>query len=94
MAGSLHAGTIEIIPYFAIGLFQLAAIWSGLEVWFGLSGFLGFVGALFLAYFPIIGALLGMYGAVSAWGWSWLGAGALFFWQIPIVIVAAIADRE
>jgi hypothetical protein len=90
-------GVLAAIGFFVMGLVQLAAIMGGLKIWIGLSGFLGFVVAGFLAYFPLVGSVLGMYGAVTLWGWSWLGAAALFLWPLAlglaVAAVGAVAER-
>ena len=86
MKGVLYLG------YLALGLFQFLAIVAGFKIWLGISAFFAAIISLFLAYTPILGTGVGMYGAVSAWNWSWLQAGALFFGPfIAIVLIAAIS---
>jgi hypothetical protein len=79
---------VAILGYLLVGLIQLAAIIEGLNSWIGLPTILAIPFAFFLAYIPIVGAVLGMVGAVSFWGWSWYWAGLLFFW--PIVLLVAV----
>jgi hypothetical protein len=77
------------IAYAILGLFQLAAIMAGLEDWIGLHWIIAVPLAFFIAYTPLLGTVVGMFGAVTAWQWSWLQASVLFFW--PLVVIAVIA---
>jgi len=89
---------IAAIMFFILGLFQLFAIMDGIQVWLGIGSFLSFMLALFLAYFPLVGTGLGMYGAVTAWGWSWMQAIGLFFGPFIVIVVitllAGVFDRS
>lgn len=80
------------IAYLVIGFVQLFAIMEGIEYATGISGFFAFIIASFTTYIPLLGASLGVYGAVKAWDWTLLQAGALFFWYIPIAILFAISS--
>ena len=80
--------TLAIVAYTLLGLFQLAAVIAGLEIWMGLPLLIAVPLAFFIAYFPVIGTLVGMFGAVTAWHWSWLQAFLLFFG--PLVLIMAI----
>ncbi len=80
---------LAYIVYFVLGLFQLAAIISGIEVWLELHGLVAAVIAMPVAYIPVVGSLLGVYGAVTAWGWSWLTAGGLFFGPLALAFTLA-----
>lgn len=73
-----------------LGLFQLAAVMAGLEEWMGLHWIIAAPVAFFIAYIPLIGTVVGMFGAVSAWHWSWLQAGALFFAPFVVILVLGI----
>lgn len=74
--------------YLIIGFWQFFAIVDGLEVWYGFHGFIATILAFFIAQFPIIGTLVGINGAVDAWGWSWLSAILLYLgpWILPIML--------
>ena len=78
------------IAYVILGLFQLAAIMAGLEAWVGLHWIIAAFLAFFLAYMPVVGTIVGMFGAVTAWHWSWLQAWGLFFGPLVVILVLAI----
>jgi len=80
--------TVTIIGYFALGLLQWAAVLGGLEDWLGLHWLLAVILAFPISYMPIIGTVLGIFGAHAAWGWSWMQSIALFF--APMVIIYAV----
>lgn len=82
------------IAYFALGVFQFFALWSGIEVWLDIGSFFAGVVAFLLAGVPIIGTALGMYGAVEAWGWSWTQAVGLFFGPFLVIAVIALLSRD
>lgn len=79
------------IAYAILGLFQLAAVMAGLEDWVGLHWIFAVVAAFFIAYIPVVGTVVGMFGAVTAWQWSWLQAGTLFFGPFVAIVVLSIA---
>jgi hypothetical protein len=83
-------GIIAAILYVGLGLLQLDATFAGLEDWLGLHWIIAGPLALFLAYFPLVGTIVGMFGAVSAWGWSWLQAGALFFGPFVVIVTLTL----
>jgi hypothetical protein len=82
---------LVFVGYLVLGLFQLAAVMAGLEDWLGLHWIIAIPLAFFIAYIPIVGSIVGMFGAVAAWHWSWLQAGALFFGPLIVIGIAAIA---
>lgn len=75
------------IIYFGVGLVQLAATMAGLEQWLGLHWLIAVPLAMILAYVPLVGTIVGMFGAVHAWGWEWWQAGALFFGALALTVV-------
>ena len=75
------------IAYLIVGLVQLAAIAAGIEYGAGLGGILSFILAALLTYIPLLGSVLGVYGAVNEWHWGIWQAGALFFWYVPVAIL-------
>lgn len=78
------------IAQFVIGLVQIIAVWDGVAYLIGANSFIGkafaFLVALFLTYIPLVGSLIGVYGAVNVWDWSLVKSLILFFWYVPIII--------
>ena len=68
-------------------LFQLAAITAGLESWVGLHWTIAYPLGLFLAYMLLLGTIVGIHGAVTAWQWTWLQARGLFFGPFLGIVV-------
>jgi len=85
------------VGYFALGFFQLFAVYAGLSDWVGLHWIIAGPLAFFISYMPLIGTVVGMFGAVESWGWSWIQAFALFFGPFIVISVAymlaSTADR-
>ena len=79
-------GAVLPIGYFLLGLFQLAAIMAGAQVWWGLGTISSGIVGLVLAYIPVVGTVVGIAGAHSGFGWSWPVAALLFLW--PYVLAA------
>ena len=77
---------------------QIAAVIAGLDVWLGLPWLLAIILAFFVGGIPGIGTVVGMFGAVDGWGWSWTQAGLLFFGPLVLIFaigaIASIADRR
>jgi hypothetical protein len=89
------------IAYIVVGFSQLFAIIDGLEYALGLHWLLAGMFALFITYIPLLGSIIGVYGAVNVWDWSLLQASALFFWYVPVFLliflfggVASLFDRR
>lgn len=59
---------VGFIIYLGLGLLQLAAIIAGLENWIGLHWLLAAIVAFPLAYLPLAGTVIGIVGAITAWG--------------------------
>lgn len=79
---------IALFLYLLVGLIQFLVIPAGIEVWFGLHWMVGAMGALILAWVPIVGQGAGLAAAVSALGWPVAAAAALFLW--PVWLLAAV----
>ena len=75
------------VGYFLLSLLQFFAIWDYLSA--GAGGFFSFFGAIFLAYIPVVGSVLGVLGAHDIWGWSWGGAIALIFGPLLFMLMIA-----
>jgi len=65
--------------YLLFGLFQIAAAATGLQHLTGLWRSVCWCGALLVGWMPLIGTVLGIYGAHVDWQWSLPTACALFF---------------
>ena len=72
--------------YLILAFLQFFAIADGLEVWFGLNGFVNTLLALFIAQMPIVGTVVGINAAVNVWNWSWLSAFLLYFGPLLITM--------
>lgn len=90
------------IAYFVIGIVQFFAVWDGAKYFLGVESFIGgafaFAVSMFLTYIPLVGSILGVYGAVNVWDWSLTKALILFFWYVPLLILlmgySLISDRK
>lgn len=80
------------IAYFVMGIVQLFAAWDGFMYMLGVGAFVGGLLAFTLAYVPILGSIVGMYGAIKVWDWSFLQAFVLFFWYL--ILFAAVMGIE
>ncbi len=91
LLGCLFWGLIIVID-----IIQAFAIYAGLAPTMGWFGALLTAGAT--AWIPLIGTILAIYGAISAWGWEPLAAIALFAGPyiilIPIAIIASLFQRK
>jgi hypothetical protein len=85
---SAFLGCLVQIIYFLMGLLQLAAIMGGIEDWWGFPWWVAIFIAFSLAYIPIVGTIVGIMGAIEAFGWSPVTAITLFCW--PYIIYIAI----
>ena len=80
--------------YFIMAALQVVATWQGLEQSQGLPRMLAMVGGGLVGAVPVLGSITGMWGAMAAWGWSFLPSLVVFFWYVPtILIVAALEAR-
>lgn len=73
--------------YICIGFVQLSAIASAFQLWWGIGTFSSYLLGAFLGYMPLVGAIIGMIGAMEVWHWEWWQAGGLFFGGLLLTIV-------
>jgi hypothetical protein len=73
------------IAFVVMGFVQLFAAWDGFMYMLGVGSFVGGILAFFTAYIPVIGSVVGMYGAMNVWGWSFLQSFILFFWYLVLI---------
>lgn len=83
MAGILYG------VYFVVGIAQFFAIWDAIELYLD-WGLLDFLIALFVTYIPLLGSILGYFGATEVWYWEPWQALALFFWYVPIMAIVFV----
>jgi hypothetical protein len=84
------------LGWLAVGLLQWFATVDGIVLWLGLPWLLAAILSAFLAWFPLVGSVIGAFGAVHAWGWSWTSAALLFGFPLMVaaLLVAVIALSE
>ncbi|EEB7406795.1 hypothetical protein GL503_06670 [Salmonella enterica] len=66
--------------FFITSVIQLIAISSYFSDYLQWNGFISFIVAFFLTWFPVLGSLSGILGAVLVWHWNTLFAILLFIW--------------
>lgn len=82
-------GPWMVILYFGYSLLSLAAMFTGLEAWWGWPGWVAFLAGVFvISSFPLIGTILGVMGAIKGWGWDWYWALLIFAPGIAIFILS------
>jgi hypothetical protein len=74
------AGPMFLIAFLGTGILQLFAICGGIESWLDWLILPAVALALFLNCIPVVGTVLGVYGAVESWDWSWTTAILVFCW--------------
>lgn len=85
-------GPILGIGYFCLGIIQFVAMFAGLTDWIGLHWLIAGPVSLFIAYIPLVGTVLGIMGAMTAWSWPLLHALALFLGPFVVIAVLALAS--
>jgi hypothetical protein len=92
---AIFSGSIFYFMYFGLGLLQLAAVFSGIQEWWGWHPVAAFLTGLFVAYIPVVGQITGVMGAHDGWGWSWFWSIGLFIGPyIVLGILGTIFDRR
>lgn len=66
--------------FFITSIIQLIAIDSYFAEHLQWNGFVAFIAAFILTWFPILGSIAGILGAVMVWHWDVLFAILLFIW--------------
>ncbi len=77
-----------MIVYVCIGFLQFFAIVDGIEAWLDIPHLLALLVAVFMAWFPLVGQILGFFSAWMVWDWHFFGAFALFFWPLILGLIA------
>lgn len=81
------------IFYVGYGILQFFAIWDGLLNISHHNSIIMLLVSLGLAFTPVVGTCLGIWGASSAWGWSLFYSVSIFiipyfFVNVPLLIIA------
>lgn len=90
------------IGWMLIGLIQFFAVWDGVIYAFDFESFFSktfaFMIAVAIAYTPILGSLVGIYGAVNAWEWSLIKAVIVVGWPIiffvGFIVYAFVSEKR
>ena len=69
--------------YLAYGLIQYSAVVAQIHSFTHLNGFFSAILSLILTYFPVVGSIIGFFGAKDVWGWHWWQA-ALLYLGLPV----------
>jgi len=79
-----------VILYLIMGVVQFFAIIAGVHIWWGIGWLEAAIASFALTYTPLVGAALSVVGAVSAWGWNYIAAAALFFFPYILYFLALV----
>lgn len=74
------------ISYWVVAILQFFGIYALFSDVWDWNWFFAFFAALITCGIPVLGTILGVYGAHEGWGWSWLASLALYLW--PFILVA------
>jgi putative Mn2+ efflux pump MntP len=88
------AGMLGCLVYLGLGLLQLAAIMAQLESFLGWPWFVAGPVGIFLTYIPLVGSVVGFFGAKDVFGWEWWQAGLLFFGIGLLSVIMAFASSS
>jgi hypothetical protein len=80
-------GAAPMVLFIVMGLVQLWAVSDEIHAVTHLPGFLSMGASLFLTYVPLIGSVIGFFGAKDVWGWEWWQAALLCFGPFGLVVV-------
>jgi hypothetical protein len=85
---------VLFIAYIAFGIAQIWAGIEGMNLYFGIDGFLAFIILVIAYYIPLIGtagvAFITYYGARYGWNWEWWQALLLAVPGLVLLIVAML----
>ena len=85
---------LVIIPpvlFFTMGLVQLAAIVAEVGAVIHTPVFISFLLGLLITYVPVVGSLVGFFGAKDVWLWPWWQAAILYLgWPVLVFAIFAI----
>lgn len=84
---------VFIVIYIAIEFAQYFAVYDVFHKAVELPMLLAVFVSMIVAYIPLLGTGIGVYGAVTVWDWSWIAAALLFFWFVPVGAIFLMIDR-
>lgn len=76
--------TLCMLPMTAFVVLHFLGVRDGLVQYFDVGTIFATLIAMTLGYIPVLGSLVGYYGAVYAWGWDWYWALVVFLWYLPV----------
>lgn len=77
------------LGYIAMGIVQFMATYAFFRGHWDWGFLMAGLASFFLAYFPLVGSICGMIGAMYVWHWAWWQAGLLFSWW-PVLYVSMV----
>jgi hypothetical protein len=72
-------GVAPTVLFIVMGLVQLWAVSDEIHAVTHLPGFISMGLSFFLTYVPLVGSIIGFFGAKDVWGWEWWQAALLCF---------------
>jgi len=88
LIGTVPVAFALLVAYLALGTAQATAIAAGLEEW-GIGSWRAWPVALLLAYLPVLGGAVAVWGAAVGWSWR-TGTGLMRFFGPLAAIVAPV----
>jgi hypothetical protein len=80
-----------------VSIFQVFATAAGVAHFTGWNTLVCWLIAVIFGWTPLIGTVIGVYGAITTWNWPWYGAVTLFAWPIILAVgligIAVVQSR-
>lgn len=77
---------IMVVIYWILNIVQIMAVLAGFHDWLGWNLFISALFAIGMGWFPVIGTIMGVLGAVHGWGWEYWQAILLFIWPMVLAL--------
>lgn len=84
---ALRLGLAAMAAAYVIGFLQIFAAYAGIRVYTDWHWTICAPLAVSIGWTPLVGTIIGVYGAVKGWGWHWLPASLLFGWMLLLLPV-------
>ena len=92
------AAGVAMICYLVLGLVQIFATVAGIAVTLDIPVVIAWILSSFIGYIPIVGTVMGIYGAIEGWGWALWQALALFLGPWIVILgfglITVAFDRD